>query len=187
VSLSLPQWGQWMTLILIAIALGMDAFSLGVGLGLRGIRRSRALMISGVIGMFHVLLPLFGMGLGRYVSTLVGNLAAIVGGGLLCFLGVNMLVQGFRGSAEGTMLHHNSFWGMMLFALSVSLDSLSAGLSLGLFHSNVIGAALLSGVSGGTLGILGMAAGRRAGTWIGEYGEILGGVILLYLGVQFLW
>lgn len=186
-SLSLPQWGQWMTLGLIAAALGMDAFSLGVGLGLRGIRRDRAYTISGVIAVFHVLFPLFGMWLGRYVSILVGNVAAMVGGGVLCFLGVNMLIQGFRGSDTGTLFNHKSFWGTILFALSVSLDSLSAGLSLGLFHSNMIGAALLSGVSGGTLSILGMATGWRAGAWIGEYGEILGGAILLYLGVQFLW
>jgi len=33
---TLPQWGQLITLIMMAFALGMDAFSLGIGLGMKG-------------------------------------------------------------------------------------------------------------------------------------------------------
>ena len=48
------QIGQLMTIGIMAIALGLDAFSLGIGIGMKGIRLIDILKISIVIGIFHV-------------------------------------------------------------------------------------------------------------------------------------
>ncbi|MFD1409758.1 manganese efflux pump MntP family protein [Kroppenstedtia eburnea] len=184
--LSLPQWGQFFTLWMISVALGMDAFSLGIGMGIQGLRFRRILLVSGIIGVLHILMPLAGITIGLVLGSLVEEIAVMVGGGLLCLLGTNMLLNAFHVSGEEESSVSNSLWGLLLLSFSVSLDSLSAGLSLGLFAADLLLAVLLFGTTGAVLACTGMLLGRHARSWIGDYGEAAGGLILISLGLRFL-
>jgi manganese efflux pump family protein len=177
--------GQLITIVMMAVALGMDAFSMGIGMGLRGIRLVNIAKVSFVIGLFHILMPLMGMFMGNYVSSLLGNVATTAGGALLVVLGAHMLYSALRGSSS-VVLDQKSFWGILLFALMVSIDSFSVGLSLGMFSSDIALTVLIFGFFGGLMSVLGLLLGRRVGAWVGEYGEALGGLILLLFGIRFL-
>lgn len=177
--------GHLITIVVMAIALGMDAFSLGIGIGLRGIRLLDILKISLVIGLFHVVMPLIGMFMGHYVGSLLGNVATVMGGSLLVLLGAHMIFSSFKG-AEVESFDHRTLWGLLVFALSVSIDSMSVGVSLGLFATDLVLTVLLFGAFGATMSVFGLLLGRKAGHWVGEYGEALGGVILLAFGIRFL-
>ena len=179
------QIGHLFTLLLMAVALGMDAFSLGIGMGMRGIRLLYILKVSLLIALFHFLMPLIGMFMGHYLGTLLGNVASMVGGTLLIILGIHMIYNSFKDN-DIKVFDHTRFSGLLIFALSVSIDSMSVGFSLGLFSTDVLLAVLLFGTVGGIMSIMGLLLGRRVGSWIGEYGEALGGVILLAFGVRFL-
>lgn len=48
-------WGQLVTVAIMAVALGMDAFSLGVGIGMKGIRLLHVLQLSLLIAFFMCL------------------------------------------------------------------------------------------------------------------------------------
>lgn len=177
--------GQLITIFVMAIALGMDAFSLGIGIGLRGIRLLDILKISMVIGLFHVVMPLAGMFMGHYVGSLLGNVATITGGALLMLLGAHMIFSSFKG-AEMRSFDHRTLWGLLFFALSVSVDSMSVGVSLGMFATDLAFTVLMFGAFGGVMSVFGLLLGRRAGSWVGDYGEAVGGVILLAFGIRFL-
>ncbi|MEF3305103.1 manganese efflux pump MntP [Paenibacillus sp. GYB003] len=177
--------GQLITIVVMAIALGMDAFSLGIGIGLRGIRLLDILKISFVIGLFHILMPLIGMFMGHYVGTLLGNVATITGGALLVLLGAHMIFSSLKGP-EMRPFDHRTLWGLLFFALSVSVDSMSVGVSLGMFSTDLAFTVLMFGGAGGLMSVGGLLLGRRAGSWVGEYGEAVGGVILLAFGIRFL-
>ncbi|MDR6225500.1 manganese efflux pump MntP [Desmospora profundinema] len=183
---TLPQWGQLMTLFMIAIAMGMDAFSLGIGVGMRGILLRQAILVSITIGFFHTVMPLAGMVIGRVLGLFVEKIAVMVGGGLLIFLGVNMLYHARKQGEAGVLRDLASFWGIFLFSVSVSLDSLSAGLTLGLFEADTLLTMLLFGWMGMLMAGAGLLLGRRVGAWIGGYGEAVGGMILIGLGLRFL-
>jgi putative Mn2+ efflux pump MntP len=184
---SMPQWGQLVTLIMIAVALGMDAFSLGIGLGMKRIPLRLMTWLSLSIGVFHVLMPLIGMLLGQFLGSIMQEIATAVGGGMLCFLGLNMLFQVMRREKQQQDLAIRSWSGILLFSLSVSLDSLSAGLSMGLFSADLPLAVILFGCAGSLMAGFGLMLGRVVGSWAGSYGEALGGMILLLLGSKFLW
>lgn len=177
--------GQWITIIIMSIALGMDAFSLGIGIGMKGIRLLDVLKIGSVIALFHILMPLVGMFMGHYVSSLLGDIATITGGGLLILLGAHMIYSSLKGD-EVRSINHRSFWGLLLFALSVSVDAMSVGVSLGIFASDLLLTVMMFGTVGGAMSVVGLLVGSRMGHWIGEYGEALGGTILLAFGIQFL-
>ncbi|MEX1029466.1 MAG: manganese efflux pump [Paenibacillaceae bacterium] len=180
------QWGQLTTIVIMAIALGMDAFSLGIGLGMRGIRLLHIVYISMVIAIFHILMPLMGMFTGHYVSTILGGVAVATGGGLLVLLGCHMIYSAMS-SGRTPYFDILTVWGALLFALSVSIDSFSVGISLGLFSSEIATTVILFGIFGGVMSVMGLLLGRRVGKWMGEYGEAFGGVILLIFGLKFLF
>jgi manganese efflux pump family protein len=177
--------GQLFTILIMAVALGLDAFSLGIGIGLKGIRLFDIFKISIVIGLFHIIMPLMGMFMGQYVSSLLGNVATVIGGILLVLLGIHMIYNSFRGDAAASF-DHRTIWGLFLFSLSVSIDSFSVGVSLGLFSTDIMLTVLTFGAFGGVMSIAGLLLGRRIGSWAGEYGEAFGGIILLVFGIKFL-
>lgn len=176
--------GQWATILIMAMALGMDAFSLGVGIGLKGIRLLHIMKVSLIIGVFHVIMPLFGMFTGLYVGSLLGDVATAVAGGLLLLLGGHMVYNSFK--HEESSFDYSSFWGLLLFAFSVSIDSFSVGVSLGMFSADIALTVLTFGFFGGIMSVIGLLIGRRAGQSLGEYGEACGGIILCAFGLLFL-
>lgn len=180
------EWGQLATILIMAIALGMDAFSLGIGLGMRGIRLVRMAQTSVIIAVFHVIMPLMGMFAGHYVSTILGNVAVAAGGGLLVLLGSHMIYSSLKNDTT-PMFNVRSTWGVLVFAFSVSIDSFSVGISLGLFATDIVLTVILFGVFGGAMSVMGLLVGRKVGRWLGDYGEAFGGVILLAFGLKFLF
>ncbi|PTM56767.1 manganese efflux pump MntP family protein [Desmospora activa] len=186
---ALPQWGQLITLFIIATAMGMDAFSLGLGMGMRGILLRQVMLTSVSVGFFHMFMPMVGIAIGRILGVLVEQIAVMIGGGLLIFLGINMVYQAWgksRANTSNNTANVSSIWGVLLFSLSVSLDSLSAGFSLGLFEVDTILAVLLFGWISMLMAGTGLLLGRHVSTWIGGYGEAVGGMILIGLGLRFL-
>jgi putative Mn2+ efflux pump MntP len=177
--------GQMITILVMAVALGMDAFSLGIGIGLKGVRIRDVLKLSSIIAVFHVLMPLGGMITGQYVSGLLGGIATSAAGALLLLLGGNMVYSSLRGEAVDS-IDHRTVWGMLVFSFSVSIDSFSVGVSLGMFSAHLLLTVLMFGFFGGLMSVMGLLLGRKASSSMGGYGEALGGVILFAFGLLFL-
>ncbi len=177
--------GQAITLLMIALALGLDVFSLGLGIGMRGIRLLDIAKFSIVVGLFHCMMPLIGILMGRWMNQLLGDVAIVAAGCIFILLGIHMIYSSFK---EGTpvLFNHRRFWGMMLIAFSVSVDAFSAGLTLGMFSVDIWLAILCIGVIGGGMSMLGLLLGRKVKGKLGEYGEACGGAILLGFGILFL-
>jgi len=177
--------GQFLAILVIAVALGMDAFSLGVGIGLKGIRLLDILKLSTLVAIFHVIMPLGGILTGQYVSGLLGGIATSAAGALLLLLGAHMIYSSIRGEAVDS-IDHRTVWGMLVFSFSVSIDSFSVGISLGMFSAHMLISVLMFGFFGGLMSVVGLLLGRRASRSLGGFGEALGGVILLGFGLLFL-
>lgn len=178
----LLEWGQFITLSMIAIALSMDAFSLGLGLGMKRLLHRQMFFLSVTIGILHVLMPLVGMVIGQYLGVMMQEVAVMIGGGILCFLGGKMIFQ----KSDGTVRIH-SLTQLFLLSTSVSLDSLSVGLTLGLFSTDPWIAVSIFGCVGVMMSGAGLWMGKFAGSWLGNAGETIGGLILILLGLKFIW
>lgn len=177
--------GQLLTIIVMALALGMDAFSLGIGIGMRGLRLREIARLSAMIALFHILMPLAGMLTGHYVGVMLGGIATTAAGALLLLLGGHMIYSSLRGESLNS-IDHRTVWGTLVFAFSVSIDSFSVGISLGMFSAHMAVTVLLFGVAGGIMSVFGLMLGRSVSRSLGGYGEALGGVILFGFGLLFL-
>lgn len=175
---------EMITLVIMAFALGMDAFSVGLGMGLIRLRFRQIFYIGVVIGVFHIWMPLLGMFIGRLLSDKLGMFATYGGGILLLILGAQMIYSSIK--HDDTPFIKPVGFGLLFFALSVSLDSFSVGLSLGIFGARTFLTIIVFGVVSMLLTWLGLLLGRRVQGWIGSYSEALGGSILLAFGIKLL-
>lgn len=171
------------TLFIMANALGMDAFSVALGMGMLGLRLRQIFHIGVTIGLFHIIMPLLGMVTGKLLSNYFGMIATYIGGGLLLLIGIQMVVASFTSDDDGRVMQPMGF-GLILFALSVSLDSFSAGLSFGILGAKTALTVLMIGLMSMVLAWIGLLIGSRFQKYIGSYGELLGGFILIGFGIK---
>ncbi|WP_257988221.1 MULTISPECIES: manganese efflux pump MntP [Bacillus] len=177
--------GEVFTLIVMAFALGMDAFSVGLGMGMYKLRLRQIFKIGFTIGIFHLWMPMLGMIAGRFLSEKFGAIAGYIGGMLLVILGVQMILAVFK-DEESSIITPVGL-GMLIFALSVSLDSFSVGLTLGIYGAKTALVLICFGAAATVLAWLGLYLGRKVRGLLGAYSEALGGSILLAFGIKLLF
>ncbi|MEN2767283.1 manganese efflux pump MntP family protein [Ornithinibacillus xuwenensis] len=176
---------EFISLLFMAVAIGMDAFSISLGIGMQKIRLKRIAFIGIVIGLFHIIMPFLGIIVGKFISTQIGELTTLAGGLLLFGIGAHMLFSAFN-HEEGRVVQTNGFK-LIVFALSVSLDSFSVGLSLGLSGVKTALTLIMFGVASMVLTWAGMILGRKVHGVLGAYSEILGGSILSVFGLYIIF
>lgn len=169
----------------MATALGMDAFSVGLGMGMQALRLKRIFMVGISVGIFHSIMPFIGIVLGRFISTKLEGFAVLGGGLLLFVLGVQMVLNSFN--REDKVVVSPVGIGLILFSLSVSLDSFSVGLSLGMSGVKTFLALILFGLASMTLTWTGLLVGRKAKGFLGVYSELFGGSILCAFGLKIIF
>lgn len=175
------------TIVLIAVALGMDAFSMSIGIGMQGISVSRTGQLSITVGILHIILPLMGIYLGQVLGTVAGDIAGYIGAAVLILLGAKIIYEEFKPKADDEAMDPISGWQFIVLPVSVSLDSLSIGFSLGTFGVSKM--VMITGIFGAIAAAM-TAAGVFLGIRIGhsiEKTSILGGGILIVLGLKMLF
>lgn len=178
--------GELLTLSFMAVALGLDAFSVSLGMGMIRLKRRQIFNIGMTIGVFHIIMPLVGIGIGRILSEKFGSLATIVGGVVLLGLGFHIVYSSLiRGNEKRSA--PTSGLGLCLFAFGVSLDSFSVGLSLGIFGARTWATIVIFGLVSALLTWTGLILGRHVEKVFGTYGEVLGGMILIGFGLKLLF
>lgn len=177
-------FSEIITLTIMAFALAMDAFSVGLGMGMFKLRLRQIFKIGITIGLFHVWMPLFGIIVGRFLSENFGAIATYVGGGLLLILGIQMIWSSFQ--KEDSSLITPVGVGLLFFGFSVSLDSFSVSLTLGIYGAKTLLVLTCFGITATVLTWLGLLIGRKVQGWLGTYSEALGGSILFVFGLKLL-
>ena len=180
--------------VLLAIALAMDAFAVSIGLGAKSQKQSQqyvrhlAIYAALYFGIAQGVMPLIGYLLG---AALLGWLAAAapwIGGIILIALGGKMLYEVLSGEDDeedidvgGSVISHRT---MFTLAIATSIDAMAAGFTLNLLALNAWLACLIIAVVTAVFGWLGVYLGRRSGTWLEDKAEALGGVVLIAIGIK---
>ncbi|MGJ9458205.1 manganese efflux pump MntP [Oceanobacillus sp. CF4.6] len=176
---------EFISLLFLAIALSMDAFSVSLGMGMQRIRLKRIAVIGLVIGIFHIIMPFLGILLGKAISNQIGELTTLAGGVLLFVIGAQMFFSAFNHEVKSRVLPVGA--GLILIAFSVSIDSFTVGLGLGISGVKIFLTLFLFGAASCALTWLGMLLGRKVHGYLGTYSELLGGSILCGFGLYILF
>lgn len=191
---------QYITIVLVAVVLGLDAFSLSMGMGLKGVTRNFEVKFAASVGVLHVIMPLIGLNLGVAAGRFLGVWAARVGAVILAYIAVDLLMKGYRqmrprsykfnesaelfGSGEQEIKMASDWGSILVLAVSVSIDALTVGFGLGTFRVPIFMTVVLMGFTAAAMTLIGFLGGRVFSRLIGSYAQIAGGVILLALAVK---
>ncbi|MDO7786819.1 manganese efflux pump MntP [Desulforamulus aquiferis] len=173
-----------LTLLALAVALGSDAFSLCVGIGMAGVNKRQIAIISLTVLVFHIFMPLLGWYAGGFLGERIGRAAGIAGAALLVYLGVKMIWDVYKAENEGPHFVITNTGGLLLLSASVSLDALSVGFTLGTQQVSLLLAAGIIGLVAGLMTLAGLTLGKYIGGWIGDKAQLVGGVILAGIGIK---
>ena len=180
-------------IILLAIALAMDCFSVSVVSGVieRDEGESHSLRMAFLFGFFQAMMPLLGF---VGISYFAERLAAVdhwIAFGLLAFIGGKMIKDALGPEEE---LHFNPrrLSTQLLLAVATSIDALAVGISFACTGypqpSQLSLPLLIIGVVSFLFSIIGFLSGRHFGKKISRQmkPELLGGLILIAIGVKIL-
>ena len=179
---------DWITVVLIAVGLAMDAFAVSIakGITVNRDRRRTGLLLAGFFGVFQMLMPLIGWAAGYTLRDIIMGVDHWIAFGLLAFVGGRMIRSGF--DVEGETYAQDPSRGKTLVMLSIatSLDALAIGLSLALLKVTIWYPAAVIGVVTAGLSFLGLQLGKRLGEKFGKRMEVVGGAILVIIGLRIL-
>ena len=175
--------------ILLAIALSMDAFAVSLTLGVRNPKEIQKLAwLAGLyFGLFQGIMPLFGYLGGVAVFGWLGDFSHWIAFVLLIIIGLKMIYEAITSKAEeNTPSLGYSHYALLLLAIATSIDALAAGFSLTLMNVNGIYACILIGIITFLFSYVGVRMGRQTSHWLGNKAELFGGVVLVLLGFKIL-
>lgn len=188
--------------ILLAIALAMDAFAVSIGLGAKQgamvfstSQKARSMLfrlalLSGLyFGIAQGVMPLIGYFLGSALLGWLASAAPWIGCIILVGLGAKMLYEAFTGheeQKESTVTEYtkNDHKLMTSLAIATSIDAMAAGFTLNLLAVNAWIACVVIAVITAVFSFGGVYLGRQSGTWLEDKAEILGGVVLIAIGIK---
>ena len=171
-------------LVLFVLPLGLDTFAVSAALGVAGLPRQQRLKISLLLSGFEMAMPVAGLFAGHALGHAIGSAADYVAAAALLALGLWMLVNDEDEEAgKVSALAANSGLTLVALGLSISLDELAMGFSIGLLHLSIVLAVILIGAQAFLVAQLGLRLGSRLGEAARERAEKFAGIALAGIGL----
>lgn len=173
-------------LLILAVALALDAFSVGAVVGLKHHSRRQLFRLSYHFGLFQALMPLLGAFLGEIVLSFCNGWDKIIACAILVVLGAKMIISGWRTSSEKPeqAADPTRGWPLIGLSLAVSIDAFASGVSLVGAAAPLALSVTLIGVVTSAATLIAMRGARRLSRFAGGRLEIPGGVALIGIGIK---
>lgn len=180
------------TIILLAIALAMDAFavSLTTGVVLKKVSGNQTFRMAGSFGLFQAVMPLIGWSAGALMASALEQIDHYIAFSLLALIGGKMIYESMQQDEESKESKNDPTKGLRLFILAIatSIDALAVGFSLSLLQGDIILPALIIGIVAFGFSVIGLHLGRLVShiPVISHYSERIGGGVLILIGLKIL-
>ena len=177
-------------IVLIGLALSMDAFAVSIAKGLAVGRPTwrQAAWVGLWFGGFQALMPLLGWALGSAFADLIAAVDHWIAFGLLALIGGNMIREAVSKGDEGEGQQDASFAPktMVFLAVATSIDALATGINFALLDVNIgVAIAVIGGITF-VLSAVGLLFGGVLGQRFRKGAQIAGGIVLIGIGVKIL-
>ena len=170
--------------LLIAVSLSMDAFSLSLLYGTEGIKTKDKWILSIIVGIYHFIMPIIGLTIGIFITSKIVFNTNILVGIILSLISLEMLISSLKNKEEKFLL---SIPGFLFFGLSVSIDSLTTGIGLPAITNNYFITATIFSITSFFFTYLGLNLGNILNQKYGKISTLIGGTILLTLGIVYIF
>ena len=177
--------------ILLGVGLAMDAFSVSLANGLNepNMKKSKITGVAGLFAIFQGLMPLIGWicvhTIVQYFSwfeKLIPWIALI----LLCYIGGKMLFDSIKNKDTVTEeVKRLGLTTLLIQGVATSIDALSVGFTIADYTLTLaLLAVLIIAIVTFFICFAGILIGKKFGTKLAGKAGILGGVILIFIGLE---
>ena len=176
--------------ILLGIGLAMDAFSVSLANGLNepNMKKRKMIGVAGIFSIFQFAMPMIGW---ICVSTIAQYFKifqkcipwiALI---LLGYIGGKMLYESITNKDEQEETSAVDIRALIIQGIATSIDALSVGFTISNYNLwEALLACLLIGIVTFFICFAGIVIGKKAGTKLAGKAGILGGVILIFIGIE---
>ena len=176
---------DFITLLLTAVGLSMDAFSVALckGLSVKKAQVKQGLLVGLYFGFFQALMPLVGYLLGGRFYRLIQDWDHWVAFVLLLILGINMIREAKdQEDLSGGFAPKD----MLPLAIATSIDALIVGVSFAVLKVSIYRSISFIGLWTFLLSFVGFYLGHYFGQKWEKWAHVLGGILLILIGAKVL-
>jgi putative Mn2+ efflux pump MntP len=166
------------------LSLGVDTLILAMSLGF--VQTKGKLRIALVFACAEAFMPLFGFVIGQTTGEFIGKWTSVIGGVALIAVAIWLIFFDDENDEEEKLRRNLVGWTLVITALSISLDELAVGFSIGFIGVPVGLTICLISIQAFLFTFLGLTFGSRFKPYIGEWSEKLAGIVLGALGLWIL-
>ena len=175
---------------LLGVGLAMDAFSVSLANGLNEpkMKKNKMCGVAGIFAFFQALMPMIGW---VCVHMLVQYFKAFekfipwIALILLLFIGGKMLIDGIKNKDCEVEKTGVGLAALLVQGVATSIDALSVGFTISEYGCLMaLVSALIIAVVTFIICIVGLFIGKKIGTRLAGKANILGGVILIFIGIE---
>lgn len=176
--------------ILLGAGLAMDAFSVSLANGLNEpkMKTGRMCTVAGIFSLFQFAMPMIGW---VCVSTVAQYFTAFekcipfIALGLLGYIGGKMLYEGIKNKDSDDEKPAVGLKGLLVQGVATSIDALSVGFTISNYNlTEALIACMIIGIATFFICYAGLFIGKKAGTKLSGKAGILGGIILIFIGIE---
>jgi putative Mn2+ efflux pump MntP len=179
---------NFITIILLAVALAMDAFAVSIasGIAIKDLRIKHSFIIASWFGIFQAVMPLLGWLGGIKLQRFISEIDHWIVFGMLLFIGCKMIYEAFK--IESVENRSDPMNIAVLFSLSIatSIDAFAAGVSFALLKIGVVTPVIIIGVITFIMSFTGVWIGDRGTHFFEKKMEVAAGVVLIAIGFKVL-
>ena len=174
--------------LLLAVALAMDvsAVSLGVGTGGYAGSARPIFRLSFHFGLFQALMTLLGWAAGSGLAALIASVDHWVAVVLLAFVALRMIASGLDPRSEVRAVDPTRGATLVMLSIATSIDAAAAGLSIAVLGYPIVFPVIAIGLVAAGMSLAALTVGKRLGALFGKRMEIVGGLVLLFIGARIL-
>lgn len=177
---------DFVTVILIAIGLAMDAFAVSIakGVSVNENKLKSAILLASLFGGFQALMPVIGWLAGLGLEDIIMGVDHWIAFVLLGFIGAKMIYDSTR--SEDGKEEDITLFAALTLAVATSIDALMVGLTFAFLETPILIPILIIGVITFALSFVGVIFGSGMGSIFGKKIKILGGLLLILIGMRIL-
>ena len=176
--------------VLLGIGLAMDAFSVSLANGLNEpkMKMPKVCTVAGIFSLFQFAMPMIGWicvsAIAQYFNAFQ-KLIPWIALALLGFIGGKMLYEGIVNKDSEEEKPAVGLSALLVQGVATSIDALSVGFTIADYSlSEALLSCFIIGAVTFVICFAGIAIGKKAGTALAGKAGILGGLILIFIGLE---
>ncbi|MFV0503908.1 MAG: manganese efflux pump MntP family protein [Lachnospirales bacterium] len=173
------------TVIVISVALAMDAFAVSIsnGVSIKSSKKYIPCLFGIFFGFFQFLMPVLGYYGGVLFLSFIDSYSRFICFTLLFFIGAKMFIEAYKSDDLCEIKVSIGLKTLISLSIATSIDAFAVGITFALDKVPIWSASIVIGVVAFIFSVMGFLIGKKLGCVFEKGSEYFGGIVLIIMAV----